>query len=59
MSRIHWSTSKSKITDHQQEGRPRIMYTRKEVLPTKGLECGGFLCARKFEGSEVFATIGA
>ena len=49
MSRIDWSTSKSKVTDHQQEGRPRIMYTQKELLPTKGLECGGFPRARKFE----------
>ena len=27
--------------------RVRIMYTWKEVLPTKGLECGGLPCARK------------
>ena len=25
------------------------MYTQKEVLPTKRIDCGGFPCARKFE----------
>ena len=25
------------------------MYTWKEVLPTKGLQCGGLLCARKLK----------
>ena len=41
--------AKSEVIDHQQEDRPRIMYTWKEVLPTKGLECGGLPCARKLK----------
>ena len=40
---------KSEVIDHQQEDRPRIMYSWKEVLPTKGLECGGLPCARKLK----------
>ena len=36
------------VIDHQ-EDQPRIMYTWKEVLPTKGLECGGLPCARKLK----------
>ena len=39
----------SEVIDHQQEDRPRIMCTWKEVLPTKGLECGGLPCARKLK----------
>ena len=39
----------SEVIDHQKEDQPRIVYSWKEVLPTKGLECGGLLCARKLK----------
>ena len=37
MSLKYWQ--ECEVTDHQQEDRPRIMYTWKKVLPTKGLKC--------------------
>ena len=69
MSQIYIGVqAKSKVIDHQQENQPRIMYTRKEVLPTKRLRVWRVpACVREFEvgchGLEVkiklvLATIG-
>ena len=46
---LEYKPSLKLLTIREQDGRPRIMYTRKEVLSTKRLECGSFPCARKFE----------